>query len=47
VARSASPSRPAAPFPLVTGHGFGPDHHLLDAGKLAVVGQALIHPDNR
>ena len=27
--------------------GFGPDHHLLDAGELAVVAQAAIHPDNR
>jgi uncharacterized protein YfbU (UPF0304 family) len=27
--------------------GFGPDHHLLDAGELAVVAQAVIHPDNR
>ena len=27
--------------------GFGPDHHLLDAGELAQVARAAIHPANR
>ena len=27
--------------------GFGPEYHLLDADELAVVAQAVIHPDNR
>lgn len=27
--------------------GFGPDHHLLDAGELAQVARAAVHPANR